>query len=672
MRLFSFGPNKFTESVQTLAPFRACVAVLATVVTFGVLFPQARTWGFHFLAYYPFESRIVLAGAAAFLALLSLWPSWIAAAAARIRQIPLRPLLLDAILALFCGIAFYVFASAVPLLGDGQLWIDELSDPGPNIWVRRGPLTMFALDHLHQALRPLTGLNVSGVFRMTSALSGVLAVFAWLRFARAAGTGPLAALLWGFAWGGVALFFGYVELYVIMAGVLSAMLALMLISLRRGRFSLWVPLLGLLAAAFNYAALTFWPAVAAYVVWGVTKRPLKPKAVFLCAAAIMAGAAGAYFVTGWYRGTPILLPLWPTGSSASGYVFQPRHLADLANGLVLACGPFLALLCARLAARREPWEWTGERLLLALALAFPLAAYLMHNSHLGMARDWDIGCALLLAAPFASLSLWTAWRPSSTERAAGLPLVAAWLMLITIPWIGVQASEARALTRFTNLLRLDPERSASGWDYLGAFYRSRNQTDQWARCYEEALKHSDNPRFHYNLAIYHIFRREWEQALGRINTVRDAVYADSALTGWETRLIDTRQIIELGVGYEKLAGTEDAQEVFHLASQLDPFSPLPPMAWAQMIVRTRDLERAEDMFRKLFAAYPQQQAAAKRYYTSLTGERTVAKRIEGYCGLAVAAKIEGDMAGERENLNQALLLSHGDDRIAAYLAALPQ
>ena len=191
LRLLSARRSRFSEPMQTLAPFRACFAVLAAIVTFGVLFPHARTWGFHFLAYYSFESRLLLAGAAALLALLSLWPSWIAAAVARIRQVQLHPLLFDAILALLCGVAFYVFASAVPLLGDGQLWIDELSSPDADIWGRRGPLTMLALDQLHYALRPLIGMDVPGVFRLTSALSGVVAVLAWLCFAREAGTGPL-------------------------------------------------------------------------------------------------------------------------------------------------------------------------------------------------------------------------------------------------------------------------------------------------------------------------------------------------------------------------------------------------------------------------------------------------------------------------------------------------
>jgi cytochrome c-type biogenesis protein CcmH/NrfG len=661
--------KKFPEAMQILAPFRACFAVLATVVTFGILFPHARTWGFHFLAYYSFESRLVLAGAAALLALLSLWPSWLAAMAARIRQVQPHPLLFDAIFALLCGVAFYVFASAVPLLGDGQLWIDELSNPDPNIWSRRGPLTMFALDQLHHALRPLIGMDLPGVFRLTSALSGVVAVLAWLRFARAAGVGPLLALLWGFAWGGTALFFGYVELYVIMAGVLSAMLALMLISLRRGEFFLWVPLLALLAAALNYIALTFWPAVAAYVVWGVTKRPLKTKSVFFTAGGLMAVAAGAYFVTGWYRGTSILLPLWPAGLSASGYVLQPRHLVDLANGLVLACGPFLVLLCGWFVTRRDRREWSGERLILALALVFPLAAYIMHNSHLGMARDWDIGCALLLAVPFASLLLWSEWQPSPRERAAALPLVAAWLMLMTIPWIGVQASDARAMSRFTHLLRLDPERSASGWDYLGAFYRLRDKPDQWVRCYREALKYSDNPRYHYNLAVYHIFQREWDKAEEQILQVRNAVFADSVVSDWEIRIIDTRQLLEMGRAYENLSGMEDARMVYWLASQLDPNSPLPPMAIAEMVVRSRDLIRAEEMFRMIFAKDSVQEAEAKGYYVSLVQAISSTLQIEAFCGLAVLTRIAGDMPQARENASRALTLTHGDDRIAAYLAA---
>jgi tetratricopeptide (TPR) repeat protein len=651
-------------------PFRIGFLLLALVVAAGVLFPQARTWGVHFLAYYPTGIRILIAVAAAVLAILSLFPSAAAKFAEKFRATHTRPLLTDVIAALLCGAGFYMFASAVPLLGDGQLWINELANPERVAWVRRGPLTVIALGGVNQFFHGLFGTGEAETFRLTSSLAGVIAVFAWLHYARGIGFGLATALLWGFAWGGVVLFFGYVELYIIMAGMLCLTLAFMLNSVRQNRFSLWVPVMAIIATGFNFIAWTFWPAVGAYIWWGITRKPLKPKTVFLAIAALFFVAGIVYFILGWQHGTEILLPLWPSATSAGGYAFAPRHFVDLANGLLLSAGPLLVLLAAFLWTRHAQPFWNTERLLLALALIVPFAAYFMHNSGLGMARDWDIGATLLLAVPFAALSLWKDGFSEIKERASGSLLVAAWIIAVIVPWIGVQASETRAMTRYADLLRLDPERSANGWDYLGAFYALRNQTEEWARCYEEALKHSDNPRYHYNLALYNISQRQWDQALMHVNAARNAVYADSAITGWEVRVMDPQSMLNVGLKYEKVSRFDDARQVYWLASQLDPNSPLPPTAMAEMIVRLHDLARAEGMFHLLFSTFPQQASEVKRYYVTLTQERTADKQIEGLAGLAVLARIEGDFFGARDNLKRALKLAPEETQFNAYLSAL--
>ena len=664
--------NVFCQSFLDfmLKLFRIGFAILALVIAAGILFPQARTWGVHFLAYYSTGTQAVFALIAAALVSFSLFPSLAVSIASKLGARRSRPWLIDTLVALLCGAGFYVFSSAVPLLGDGQLWIDKLSGSGQEFWLQRGPLTPIAVIQAHHVLNLLFHWDVPAVFRFISVVSGIAVTLAWLRYARCLGQGLMTALLWGFAWGGVALFFGYVELYSIMVAVCSIALAILLISLRRNRFSFWVPFLAVLAAGFHYTAVTLWPAVGFYVYWGIARKPLKPKVVLMVSAILFTLAGIAYFFLGWYRGTETLMPLWPSAISAGGYGFAPRHFIDLANGLFLSAGPLMVLALAILSTRCGQPFWNTEKLLLTLALVVPFAAYFMHNSGLGMARDWDIGATLLLTVPFASLSLWSDRITSLKERTSGMLLVAAWVAIVTIPWIGIQASEARAMARFSDLLRLDPERSANGWDYLGAFYRQRGQTDEWARCYEEALKHSANPRYHYNLAIYNIYLRQWEKSLAHVNAARDAVYADSAITGWEESVIDPRSMVELGFEYEKLARFDDATQVFWLASQLDPNSPLPPTAMAEMIVRRHDLARADGMFRMLLAAFPQHLPEVKRYYMSLTQEKTADKQIEGFSGLAILAKIEGDPSGARESLKRALELAPGESQITAYLAAL--
>lgn len=666
-------PNKITlrttipssNHFASLSVFRGVIAALALLVAAGTLFPHARLWGVHFMAYLPTAGQIGFILLAVLAFVFSFFSARLESFFKRFRIATGRPLLTDLGLAFVCGLGFYAFAMAVPLLGDGQLWVDELATETPDIWIQRGPLTVVVLDQANRIMNALFGTSIQDMFRVISSLCGVIAVFSWLRWARASGAGTVAGLVWGFAWGGTALYFGYAELYIIMAAVMSAAFSLLLISLRRGQMNWAVPLLAGFAVSFNYIALTFWPGIAAYLWWGVTQKTLRAKWVFSGAVVLFALAAAAYFVKGWYLGTFVLLPFWPIPSSVGGSVFDLRHLTDMANGLLLSAGPFIALLITYLTAMRRHWSWTNERLILSLLFLFPFAAYMMHNSHLGMARDWDIGATLMLAVPFASIWLWSE-APFARIRTSGLALTFVWLFAVTIPWFTVQASESRAMNRFADLLRLDPERSANGWDYLGAFYRLRDKPDDWARCYREALKHSDNPRYHYNLSINHILNREWELAQKEIQEVRRGVYADSVITSWESWLIDPSKMIEIGQGYEELAGPEFARQTYRLASELNPESPHPPLAMTRMIVRLLELEQAEQMYRMILSQDARILAAEKAYYRNLPTGNSATMQILSYSGLALLARIEGHDHEARDYLNKALSASGNNPQIEKY------
>ncbi|MDD5087689.1 MAG: hypothetical protein PHI18_02670, partial [bacterium] len=380
--------------------FLIASALLLASLLIGLIADNTRTWGFHFLRYFSIPLRVAftLAG------LLAATLAW---RAHRVFSSDLRPshqsapnpLIADLAAAVLCAVIFVLFRAATPVLGDGQLWINELGEGSVPFWDRRGPLTLALYDALFQAWNAGGNLNPQRVFQAGAAVAGGITVFAWLRAARALGIPAAAALLLAALWGGVAQFFGYVELYAPMIALVSVMFWRIIVSLHDQKFCWAVPVLALAAPWFHFIALTVLPAAALYVWWGVAHRLPKFRTLSAIALVLFASAGLGYAALGWHRGTTILLPLWPR-PDWSYAVLSANHLLDLANGLALILGPGIVLLFSLW----RPLPKTEEsplRTILTASLLVPFAAYVMHHPQLGMARDWDIGAALLCAVPFA-------------------------------------------------------------------------------------------------------------------------------------------------------------------------------------------------------------------------------------------------------------------------------
>lgn len=543
---------------------RAGASLLFGAVAAGTLFPAARTWGVHFLAYYGWPMIAAVMGAAA---AVLLWPRLMAAGtagriASQMRRIP------DWMLVVGGGLLFTALRAATPLLGDGQVWINEIASGTSDYLRNRAPLTLFSLHQLYALLHPLTGIAAERLIAISSIVGGMFVLAAWLRLSRMLGTARGDVLLTGFAWGGIELCCGYVETYVPMTAAVTWMLVLMLASIHRARVNHAVLPLGLLSIAFNWAAVVFLPALAAYY-WIFTRRASpRPKLIFVASGALLAAAAILYFVLGWARGTDVLLPLIPAAGWTGAHVLSPRHAADLINVLLLAAGPLGLLLFLYIEDRNSTGRsWDSASLLMFTVLAFPLAALIMHNPQLGMARDWDIAAALLAGVPVFSIMLLS--RLSKGQRAVRATF-AAWIILVTIPWLGVQASPVRSMNRFRGLLRLDPQQSESGWDFLASYSYQRGMFDQWAASNREALQRSENPRYHANLALYHAMRQQWDDARRHATSARAIVMADSALSEWERNVTSPARLLALGVQYNKQRNPDAAGQTWIVANMLAP------------------------------------------------------------------------------------------------------
>ncbi|HEY3294090.1 MAG TPA: hypothetical protein VGL38_01490 [bacterium] len=645
-------------------------ALLCACVILGLVAPQPWLWGTHFLAYYPWPVQVTLPFVAVALLLTGF---------SRVRwrgllpdlppALAFSPLQWDVLTALGCGVVFLLFSSATALLGDGQLWLNEIQAGTSDYLRNRAPLTLFLLHTLYGLLNPLTGISAERLFALTSVIAGTAAVLGWLVLARHLRIDRLTCLLFGFAWGGIALFFGYIETYVLMVAIITWMLVVMVISLRKAEPTLFVPVLGLLAVGFNLAAVVFLPAVMAYTWRMFSARHLRLRWVLLFGYGLIVPALGAYFALGWHKGTDVLLPLTPTTEAFGDAVLTGSHLAGLINGLLLAAGVFLVLLAGYvIAEKRHGMVWDDEKLLLLLALVFPLAACVMHNPQLGMARDWDICAALLAGAPIMSLVIWDSTHPFADSPGRIRALLTVWILLMIVPWVGVQASETRSVARFKDLLKADPARSESGWDYLSSYYFHHNRMDEWGQCNFEAMRYSNNPRYHANAALYFGMRKDWPNARYQAGLARASVMADSVVTTWESSVTDPAALISLGNSYLEQAYVSDARQAFEVAAALQPDSPWPRVASVDLFLKLRSFEEAQRVIETLACRSPAALEEMRRYYTARTTE-SHDQQLTAWLALCLIAESTGDQATAEQNAQRALALSH-DEQTAHFLSQL--
>lgn len=639
--------------------FWSTTILLFAAVMVGTLFPQSRSWGFHFLAYYSAPVRwILIAGAAV---LLSVGLRWYV----RTQPPRLQPLTMDILLAVISGIIFFIFRTAVPVLGDGQLWINELNAGGMNIWTRRGPFTLGMFHFLYDGLYSGLPHGAQALFRDATAVLGAIMIFSWLRLARRLAVSPMIALLFGFTWGGIAQFFGYVELYSVMIVIVTVMIVWMVMSVHHQRPNWLVFVLAAIAPLFHLIAFTFWPAVGLYLWWCITKRTPSRRTLSTILLTFFGIAFAAYLSSGWYRGTEILLPILPMANNPYA-LFSGKHLLDLINEAVLVLGPGLGLLLLAVVNRPRDQAQPDQRYsILFLALAVPIAALIIHNPQLGMPRDWDIGAACWTALPIALIVIWSDLRldPQSLRRIR--LAFAAWIFVLIIPWIGIQVSEARSLARFTDLLRLDPSRSATGWDYLGAYYGRENNLRAIANCYEEALKYENNPRYHRELAVCYAGQREWPMAHAEADMVWKTVSADTIITPWEQKLIDIQPFMNAAGEFLLSGDFDNAHQMYQLASTLNPHSDVPDLALAGLLVCAGEITPAEDRLQTIIARDSTAITAVSRFFNILIHNEN--HPVEGWLGLGVLAKLQGNLDSAEVYVERSYRQSGGIKVIEEYL-----
>ena len=359
---------------------------------------------------------------------------------------------LDVALAAASLAVFWILRDRSHLLGDGSLLLAEAS--GELAYHPREPLSIAIVAGLHRVAAAL-GREPAPILELASCLCGAITVFLLARLDRRLEGGGLFLAL-ALVHGGAQLFFGYVEVYPLVALVTVAFLIATRSAVERAGTLLPVLLLFSVALLLHLSSVVLLPALAIAVVLQLRLRTVRGK--WLLAAEVAATIVFAVLVwSAVFRTieTPSLLE-YVAALTSPGEVGLPgsaerasvAHLAGVANLLLLLAPIALGVLPVT-AARPPQWHSLREPWALVLgatSIAF-VGAMLLFVPRLGAPRDWD---ALAAGAfPLSMLAALLVLRHETARRWA--PGLAALAVFHAAPWILVNARPAAATARFEEL-----------------------------------------------------------------------------------------------------------------------------------------------------------------------------------------------------------------------------
>ena len=571
-------------------------AVLILHLVFAFQWP-AWGWGVHALAFYPAWLRVGVT----LLGLVLILPSVSAAVTSRVR-LPFafsgkRPSVryglygLSAVLAL---VLFWTFRAQTHLLGDGALWVRELT--GPLGRLASEPLTIALVRFLYDIRDGQGEADAETVYRAVSWACGLLFVFATLATARVVGrNGRERAIvaLFLLTLGTVEIFFGYVEHYAPVAVATLLYLCLGVYALERG-LPLAVPagVLGV-ACAFHFVGLALLPSFGVLVFQACRTRGGCGRAL-LQSAAFPAVFTGLLLATGFLGFQEDisrldilsrLVPLWGGDAFWRPHtLFSVVHLADVLNAHLLSV-PMAGLLCVCLAATL--WQWIAWQdaclVFLGASAAGCLGVMGFFNPEIGAFRDWDLfGLSSIPVALLGAYLLTRSVGPEAQRQAAWTVTVVSALHLI--PWVGVNADAGRALRRVETVLRdggrLSAHARGASYDELRGYYERQGNKALALRAARRAVDaHSEHPRYLNN--VVRLMRET-----GRVDRT-ESVLQEVVKTTPKSASAH----LELARFYREQGRLQAASEAARAAVRLDPNS---AAARAEMGVVLHDMGRSPE------------------------------------------------------------------------------
>ncbi len=502
-----------TRSIDTKLVTVMVLLAAATIVVHVVSSrpPRLWMWGAHFYSFFPTwvlaVSTIALAAivfAALFRrdVLVNLLDKGFAP------PLQSRRFAAVAVVAVAVGTAWFWFARiSHTYLGDGNIIVEEI-DTSQQI-LEREPLTSVLQYAVYRTTKPwFDGEDRAIEFIARDALApgsvasgAIFLVVAWLlasEIARLRKTRDpheqrlTTALVWLviLLQGYIQLFFGYIENYTFYAVGITVYLWLALRTLR-GASPLLHPALALiLCFALHLSSLVLGLSFAALTLAQLLTPERRHAAVRdLAISAAAVTAVGLLFMKlrEGYNPFATLLFMLRTAFDQTrqpGYMWSQIHFRDFFNEQILIgpLGMFLFVIAALITLPKGERRATAWFVLIA-GLGFLVACWMIGDSNLGYARDWDLLSHSGIVFTVAGLVLLMRQRMRHATAVAALACAIATSAYHTVPWIAVNANEERSLARLKTL----PLGLGRTEVVVSTWYRQRGQFDQQRYWLKQAI-----------------------------------------------------------------------------------------------------------------------------------------------------------------------------------------
>jgi tetratricopeptide (TPR) repeat protein len=425
------------------------------------------------------------------------------------------------IVALACGIVFWLLRERSHFFGDGALLI---RDRGLSESVARA-VVLVRLATAAVASGTRLGLSVAGSLAAVSVLAGIIAVFAMLRLAATLtpdrGGRFLAVSLLGTS-GAMALFFGHVEYYAPLAAAVLVYLWIACRALERGT-GVWASwLVATFLPALHLGTLALLPAQVYLSVVAWRRGARAPVLAGALAGGIVAtltvhvagGGAGALAgttVAGFHR---YLAPYGATASATHDFGFwSAGHLLAIVNDLLLVAPLAVAAIPAIWIVRHQTGD-APQRFLLIAAMGSVLLSCAFHRE-LGPYRDWDLlawsGFVLLAAVAVRFV------RPHPGSQRVAIAVVVIGGLDHLVPWIALQVVPGAALAHVRTVLdsrsQWSPHARGYMYEEIAIALREQGDEDGSFAAYEAAVRsNSSDARFRVGLGTRYVQRGDLERA----------------------------------------------------------------------------------------------------------------------------------------------------------------
>ena len=491
----------------------AAALVAAAFHLYAAYQPTFSNWSVHHLAFLPVPFRWIIAA----LMLAALIPRvqraiFLGFEKLHVRTAALSPVVRWLLLiagAAGAGLLFWIARERSFFLGDGYLVLRNLAQVHtattiPTMSFRDAPLSALVLREVSEFLGAIGRTDPDELaFRVVGIACGLVWIGTsyWIaRFLANKALDRTLVLMLFLGWGGVQLYFGYVEIYSPASCLLLLFLATSIAHLR-GELSFLAPSLvfgALLAAHFSMGF--FLPAYAWLCYVNVRNRRFGKliggsllMAVVFIASLALAEYTPAKFMTLVASGGSHVVPLTQPDALKHAYtIFSPVHFAELANILILASplAAFLIVLIIVRGAKAALWKG-NEGILLTIAMISCFGFLFLMNPELGMSRDWDLFSLFTIPVVVFAAAACCGQVSSENDRRSILWITASAGLLHIIPWIALNANEAEAVERFAVLG--DPRvwgRTAvlNSFDELSSYYRKHDDVARGRSYYEKYIE----------------------------------------------------------------------------------------------------------------------------------------------------------------------------------------